>query len=101
MDPELKRRLAAHVEYAREMGIFSFYRRSEAPIAETTEEATTFSEETGEMKNVKKGSLAPPTGRAKVASAERPAALAAIRADIGDCKRCRLCEKSHDCSTNS
>ena len=93
MDPELKRRLAAHVEYAREMGIFSFYRRSEAPIAETTEEATTFSEETGEMKNVKKGSLAPPTGRAKVASAERPAALAAIRADIGDCKRCRLCEK--------
>jgi len=97
LEKELKHRLAAHVEYARELGIFSFYRRSEAPIAEPLTdvpiETEPYIEESHEMKSVKKGSLAPPTGLAKTASTDKLAALAAIRADIGDCKRCRLCDQ--------
>jgi len=95
MNDDQKRLLASHVEYAREMGIYSFYRRGDAPftVEEIAVEQETLSIEDADLKKVIKGSLAPQDNLTKISSAEKPAALAAIRADIGDCKRCRLCEK--------
>src|SRR5262249_25051530 len=83
IDPALKKQLAARVDYYREMGIYDFYRR---PVDQGTERA---------LEAMKKtvAESAPPTSRpAKLPPLiqDRTAALKAIRADIGDCTRCRL-----------
>src|SRR5579859_5890152 len=79
MNEEQKRQLAAHTSYIREMGLGSLYRRGEAAVSAETVAASAVEAE----------SVAP----VRVESADKPSALAAIREDIGDCKRCRLCEQ--------
>jgi len=77
LEAELRKHLAARVDYYREMGIYDFYRQpmdesamteeEPAPIAEPTEAATPLA-----ILN------------------DKPAALRLIREDIGDCTRCVL-----------
>ncbi|MBI2682176.1 MAG: uracil-DNA glycosylase [Acidobacteriales bacterium] len=71
LDSESKRRLATHLEYYRELGIHDFYRRGDAPPAEVIPVLTAVAE--------------PPQP-----GGDKREALAAIRAEIGDCTRCRL-----------
>jgi len=87
LDPQTKNRLAARVQYYKEMGIYDFYRQPidpnvelimqaplENPIAENMPKAKT---------NTQATTLPPVIG-------DKPAALKVIREDIGDCTRCRL-----------
>ncbi len=93
--------LAAHMAYYRDLGIFDFYRApagagytlpdqsvatDEPTTPQTTPEATDISPR-------RLSSVIPPvfTPSAMIPAAQRPAALAAIRAEIGDCTRCTLC----------
>ena len=80
LDPDIKKQLAAHVNYYREMGIHDFYRQT---IAEDVQI---------------EGKPAEPAGETAVASApsdlmaieDKAKALRGIREDIGECTRCRL-----------
>jgi len=83
LDPATKKQLAARVDYYREMGIYDFYRR---PADEGTELAL------AAMKNTTAESTSAPSRPAKLPPViqDKAAALKAIRADIGDCTRCRL-----------
>src|SRR5512146_3167340 len=73
LDPETKRALADRVQYYRDLGIHDFYRRE---VAELAEDAAAEVE------------AAEPAPQAAVE--DRPAALRAIRGEIGDCTRCPL-----------
>jgi len=85
-----RRALAAQVQYAREMGIGPLYRRSPAPLASAEEPPTTLTETPSAAPAIKKPAAAAPAP-APVNIGDKPAALAAIRAEIGpDCQRCRL-----------
>ena len=75
LSPEQKRALAARVDYYRDLGIHSFYRRGEAPAATVDE--------------VVDVSTAPASTPLPIIG-DKNAALSAIREDIGDCTRCRL-----------
>src|SRR5882724_3498209 len=80
LDPSTQKHLAARVNYYREMGIYDFYRR---PVEEGTElMLQTAAESASEVEP----SLPSPISPAQ----DKPAALEAIREDIGDCTRCRL-----------
>src|SRR5882672_3961280 len=80
LDPSTQKHLAARVNYYREMGIYDFYRR---PVEEGTELVLqTASEIAPEPKPSLPSSISPVQ--------DKPAALKAIREDIGDCTRCRL-----------
>jgi DNA polymerase len=92
LDPETKKQIAARVDYYREMGIYDFYRQ---PITEETipviaagaapsmTEPTEFAVQIPVVQNS--------VAEKSVAEKEdKPAALKAIREDIGDCTRCRL-----------
>src|SRR5215472_5416669 len=83
LDSETRKQLAARVDYYREMGIHDFYRQ---PIREAPAEA---------------GAAEPAVAAGREASLfdanlpviqDKPAGLKAIREDIGDCTRCRLCK---------
>ena len=83
LDPATKQQLAARVNYYREMGIYDFYRHPVEPGADVLAEAA--AEE--------RAAVATGAGEVSETSAilqDKPAALASIRADIGDCTRCRL-----------
>ena len=83
IDPVIKEQLAARVNYYREMGIYDFYRR---PVDEPLElEAVTASEAMPVQRRPASQSPEP-----LPIIQDKPAALKAIRADIGDCTRCRL-----------
>jgi uracil-DNA glycosylase family 4 len=80
LDPQTKIQLAARVKYYKEMGIHDFYRQPIDPNVEL---------------------VAPPVNQATPGKPEvavtlrpvlndKPSALKLIRADIGDCTRCRL-----------
>jgi len=77
LSPEQKRALAARVDYYRDLGIHSFYRRGEAPAA------TTVVDEVVDVRTAPVSTPLPVIG-------DKNAALNAIREDIGDCTRCRL-----------
>ncbi len=77
LDADSKRALAARIQYSREMGIDSFYRRGAAPTTLVEAEAAP------EPENYAASTL--PT--------DKPAALQLIRNEIGDCTRCRLHEQ--------
>ncbi|MGC2694711.1 MAG: uracil-DNA glycosylase [Candidatus Angelobacter sp.] len=86
LDPQTKKHLASRVNYYREMGIYDFYRR---PVEEGAEFAV--------QPVVEEMTIAKTTSSPKTLSAaplpiiqDKPAALKAIREDIGDCTRCRL-----------
>lgn len=80
LDAATKKQLAARVNYYREMGIHDFYRRAVEdgaevalrPVADTAAFDT------------------PLPAQQPQAAKDKPSALRFIRADIGDCTRCRL-----------
>jgi DNA polymerase len=80
LTPEQKRALAARVDYYRDLGIHSFYRRGDAPAASA---ATAVAEEVVDVRTAPASTPLPVIG-------DKNAALNAIREDIGDCTRCRL-----------
>ena len=84
LDPQTKKHLAARVKYYKEMGIHDFYRR---PVEEGVElvpqSAADAVPETVPMKTQISPSLPPVIN-------DKSSALKLIRADIGDCTRCRL-----------
>jgi DNA polymerase len=87
LDPSLEKQLAARVNYYRELGIDDFYRRpvdaGEAPTKEHHRE--------GELEEVIAAGVASSLFDASGPEIQdKPAALQAIREDIGDCTRCRL-----------
>jgi uracil-DNA glycosylase family 4 len=80
LDPAKKQQLAARVNYYREMGIHDFYRRPVEEGAEIALQAADRETATSEPASETPLSIIQ----------DKPAALQAIREDIGDCTRCRL-----------
>jgi uracil-DNA glycosylase family 4 len=82
--PDARKQLAARVNYYRDMGIYDFYRR---PVTE-------------DMQMLPPEATEPPVTVVRPTASlfdaplpvihDKPAALKAIREDIGDCTRCRL-----------
>jgi uracil-DNA glycosylase len=92
--PELAQALQARIRYYRDIGIHSFYRRAEpendVQLSEVeTTTVTTSASETPIPARKPTPSLFASTTET-VPSVDRPAALQAIRDDIGDCTRCPL-----------
>ena len=87
--PETRSQLQARVQYYRDLGIYDFYRRESSATA-TTELVDGVSAEPST--NVQpEDSLKRTTSSSRAAVSSDPAtALQALRADIGDCKLCRL-----------
>ena len=77
---ETRRALAARVQFYRELGIHSFYRRGEASVEEVA------------AVELQPEKIESPLPIAKTAAkpGNKSAALELIREDIGDCTRCRL-----------
>ena len=84
LTPEMKKQLAARVNYYREMGIYDFYRQQ---VAEGTQLMAKPPAEAVPVVAAPSNSLfdAP-----LPVIQDKPAALKLIREDIGDCTRCRL-----------
>jgi DNA polymerase len=81
---EQKRALAARVDYYRDLGIHTFYRRGEAPPTDVgARPASTAEESVVDVRTAPASSPLPVIG-------DKNADLDAIRQDIGDCTRCRL-----------
>jgi uracil-DNA glycosylase len=102
LDPAMKKALTARVNYYREMGIYDFYRR---PVEEGASEIalqTSSSDEVFSPQAIESiqgtPSLMPKAVKPSPAVSaspgpeiqDKPAALKAIREDIGDCTRCGL-----------
>ncbi|MCU1309168.1 MAG: phage polymerase-related protein [Candidatus Angelobacter sp.] len=83
LTPEAKKAISARVQFYRELGIHSFYRRSEAPPLEDQPIMAKTSSATSAAK-------AKPLPVIQQVSSEKGELLDAVRADIGDCTRCRL-----------
>lgn len=102
LDTEQQQALAARVRYYRDLGVFDLYRRGEAApepellletassITETATVAVAVAEEDMPKKQpaVRTPEIFPVT--TLIAPHDRPAALQAVREEIGDCKRCPL-----------
>jgi uracil-DNA glycosylase len=93
LNSEQQSALEARLRYYRELGIHDFYRRCkpslQPEIATTT--VTEFEPEpTISPRKTSSASLFSEGSPTAVPAADRPAALEAIRADIGDCTRCPL-----------
>jgi len=99
LDPKLRERLSARLQYYRDMGIYDFYRREGGAALPAAEET---SEEMARKRESSRGSVA---GAEVFASASAGvgvmeeaqarnvlAELQAISEDIGECTRCRLCK---------
>ncbi len=76
LDPERRAAIAARLRFYRDLGVYDFYRR--AVPSDATEPAGTFDS----------GSVSEPMEISTVL--DKPAALVAIREDLGDCTRCKL-----------
>jgi len=86
LNPAMKKQLIARVNYYREMGIHDFYRR---PVEEGA--ALEIAESDAEAEPVTpSGSGTSLFDSPLPVITDKPAALKAIREDIGDCTRCRL-----------
>lgn len=84
LSSEQKRALAARVDYYRDLGIHSFYRRGEAPMADVGAKAASPVQD--EVVDVRTDPASTPL----LVISSKSAALDAIREDIGECTRCRL-----------
>src|SRR6266404_6792885 len=82
LTPEAKKAISARVQFYRELGIHSFYRRSEAPVTEDEPIMAKASSAAKPAKSTSLNVINNETGKAGL--------LDAVRADIGDCTRCRL-----------
>ncbi len=87
LDPALQKQLAARVNYYREMGIHDFYRR---PVEEGAPAAMGQAAEAKPQEVVSAGPASSLFDSPAPQVEDKPAALQAIRDDIGDCTRCRL-----------
>jgi len=83
LSPDSKRALAARLQYYRDMGIDTFYRRGDAPAAEVCIPAG----------SIEAAAPEPQKYTAHALPDDKPAALQIIRNEIGDCTRCRLHEQ--------
>jgi DNA polymerase len=88
LDPERRAAIAAHLRFYRDLGVYDFYRRAvpldadEAGLAgdAAREAAGAFDRgSTAECEPMKTGAVL-----------DKPAALMAVRQELGDCKRCPL-----------
>jgi uracil-DNA glycosylase family 4 len=84
LSPEAQKHLAARVNYCREMGIYDFYRR---PVEEGA--LSLLAEDEPEVV-VAAGPGASLFDSPLPVIHDKPAALKAVREDLGDCTRCRL-----------
>jgi DNA polymerase len=102
MTEDLNRAIQARLQYYRDLGVYDFYRRAEpdpvlagqiepARLMDTTESAINPRQETESdippRKPIAPQPLITPN---TISAADRPAALQAIREEIGDCTRCPL-----------
>jgi DNA polymerase len=81
LTPDQKRAVIARVEFYREMGIGPLYRRGEAPV---------IVEDAPAAEDVGARLASPAVATNLVVLGDKGEALVAVRADIGDCTRCRL-----------
>jgi DNA polymerase len=79
-NPKVREAVAARIEYYRELGIYDFYRR---PLPEGVADATDTDGDDDMRERV-------PVAAGKSGTVDHAAELLAIRADLGDCKRCPL-----------
>jgi uracil-DNA glycosylase len=100
LDPELEEAVQARLRYYRDLGVYDFYRRGEPDPSGIESLAAS----AGPLAGSSNSSLDPETpipprkpitpppliAAAAIAAADHPAALEAIRAEIGDCTRCPL-----------
>jgi len=84
LTPEMKKQLAARVNYYREMGIYDFYRQQ---VAEGTQLVAKPPAEVVPVVAAPSNSI---FDTPLPVIQDKPAALKLIREDIGDCTRCRL-----------
>src|SRR5882757_5698448 len=93
LTPETKKALSARVQFYRDLGIYSFYRRSEAPATESEPVPLSQSEPIMAKSSVSAKpakSASKPLAVINNEASGKAGALEAVRADIGDCTRCRL-----------
>jgi uracil-DNA glycosylase len=84
-----KSRVAALVNYYREMGIYDFYRRPTEGLAPLVAEPQAETLITESMPKSSASQPAPARSPLPIIQ-DKPAALKAVRDDLGDCTRCRL-----------
>ncbi len=88
LEPETRVAIAERLRFYRDLGVYDFYRRPapcDASEADLAEDAA--AEPVAALAD---GFAAATEPMIKTAVLDRPAALAAIRQDLGDCKRCQL-----------
>lgn len=103
LNPETRRVLAERVQYYRELGIYDLYRRDVPENIKAALNAVSSPEVTDAPNRMEIEPSVPKTARKKPSTKvevpaqeianlpeDRPAALSAIREEIGDCKRCPL-----------
>lgn len=98
LDPKLREQLTARLQYYRDMGIYDFYRRE---AGAGTAKAEDTNQDMAKKRHLNSGSIADAVVPASESVAvldetqaprEVDAELRAIREDIGECTRCRLCK---------
>jgi DNA polymerase len=94
LDPELRRALSDRIRYYNDLGIYDFYRRTNAENAfgatSLKETADSSPPKRFGMTAVEDDSAMKTTVQESEAAADPISALRLIREDIGDCTRCRL-----------
>lgn len=110
LHPDTKKAVADRLQFYRDLGIYSFYRRSEAPVEEASVEGAASHAEAHPtatiledplpraaaqpVKTISAGAqpatLSPEFFVQLAAAQDKQQAFAVIRAEIGDCVRCRL-----------
>jgi uracil-DNA glycosylase family 4 len=95
LDPRLREQLAARIEYYRELGIYDFYARPASPDAVQAAGAVfpeAASHVSAQLKTpaLADDAIAPSAPAPAQAGLSGADLLASIRADIGDCRLCRL-----------
>jgi uracil-DNA glycosylase len=95
LDPDTQRALAERVKFCRELGIYDFYRRDVS--ASTLSDAIPANDQRPQTNDVFTTDFSDDMAKAKAQKTSLPVIqgtpeemLAAISADIGDCKRCVL-----------
>lgn len=89
-DPATQRQLAARLQFYRELGINDFYRRKNSGFLVSGSSFLEKSESSQEVTCEAQANMSNSGLLEEIDAPSRPAALRAIREDIGDCTRCKL-----------